>query len=266
MAQGILERFDSSEEESRLGHEHAAAKLRVAMPGIIMSFDETEQTATVQPAITENIRLGQDEAKPTPLPLLTDVPVCFPRVGGYCLTFPVKEGDECLLVFSDMCIDGWWQSGGVQDQVETRRHDLSDAQAILGITSVPQAVTGYSTDSLMLRNEDRDSYFEIVDETKTINIICEENINATAQEKINIDAKSDINIEANDDININTRKNWNVKVQGDADVSVKGNADISVQGNTNITINGASSIKSTGAMTIESGTSIKMTAPQIHLN
>ncbi|MDR0489700.1 MAG: hypothetical protein LBH28_00440, partial [Oscillospiraceae bacterium] len=151
MAQGVLERFDSPEEELRLAIEHAAANLRVSLPGIIISFDADKQTAVVQPVITENIRLGQDEAKPIPLPLLTDVPVFFPRAGGYCLTFPVKPGNECMLIFSVMCIDGWWQSGGVQDQIETRRHDLSDAQAFLGITSQPRKVKDYSTNSVMLR-------------------------------------------------------------------------------------------------------------------
>lgn len=163
MAQGIKERFDSPEEEQRLAGENVAANLRVAIPGIIDSFDPATQTATVQPTISENVRQGQGDAKPTNLPLLTDVPCIFPRAGGYCLTFPVKKGDECLLVFSDMCIDGWWQSGGVQGQMETRRHDLSDAAAILGITSVPRAVVAYSTNSVMLRNEEKSSYIEIAD-------------------------------------------------------------------------------------------------------
>jgi hypothetical protein len=133
-----------------------------------------------------------------------------------------------------MCIDSWWQSGDEQTQVETRRHDLSDAMALLGITSVPRAVTEYSTNSVMLRNEDKDSYFEIVDGSKTINIICEEKINETAK----------------GDINVTTQSNWNVKVQG--------NADIEVDGTTNI--------KSTGAMTIKSDTSITIEAPRIDLN
>jgi hypothetical protein len=161
MAQGIKERFDSPEEEQRLAGENVAANLRVAIPGIVTKFDKATQTVSVQPAISENVRIGQGEAKPTNLPLLTDVPIAFPRAGGYCLTFPAKKGDECLLVFSDMCIDGWWQSGGIQNQMETRRHDLSDAIAILGITSVPQAVSGYSGDSVMLRNEEKSSFVEI---------------------------------------------------------------------------------------------------------
>ncbi|MFW8450019.1 Gp138 family membrane-puncturing spike protein, partial [Klebsiella pneumoniae] len=61
------------------------------------------------------------------LPLLVDVPVVFPRGGGCTLTFPVKPGDECLVIFADRCIDFWWQSGGIQEPVDERMHDLSDA-------------------------------------------------------------------------------------------------------------------------------------------
>lgn len=233
MAQGIKERFDSPEEEQRLAGENVAANLRVAIPGIIKSFDPATQTATVQPAISENVRQGQDDAKPTNLPLLTDVPCIFPRAGGYCLTFPVKEGDECLLVFSDMCIDGWWQSGGVQGQMETRRHDLSDASAILGITSVPRAVKGYSANSVVLRNEDNDSLFEIVDKTKTINI--------TGAENINVTAVSDIT------------------------VTTDGNITVKAKGNIDATADGTFNAKSTGAMTLESAASISLKAPTLNI-
>lgn len=138
----------------------------MAIPGIIQSFDAAKQTATVQPAITENIKIGNRDAQAMNLPILSDVPVQFPRAGGYSVTFPVKSGDECLLVFADMCIDGWWQSGGVQNQMERRRHDLSDAIAIIGITSVPNAVTDYSTDAFQARSDDGSTYIEI----KTPNI------------------------------------------------------------------------------------------------
>lgn len=69
------------------------------------------------------------------IPLLVDVPVVMPRAGGYSLVFVPKVGDECLVVFADMCIDAWWQSGGVQPQADKRRHDLSDGFAIMGCWS-----------------------------------------------------------------------------------------------------------------------------------
>lgn len=112
------------------------SNLRVAMPGIIHAFDPEEQTVSVQPAIREVLSL-EGETQNVEIPLLMDVPVVMPRAGGYMLAFAPRKGDECLVVFSDLCIDSWWQSGGVNNPFEVRRHDLSDGFAILGTWSQP---------------------------------------------------------------------------------------------------------------------------------
>lgn len=114
--------------------ETSAFDIRVAMPGIIRSWDKATQTATVQIAIREKVSNGGNTTE-MEIPLLVDVPVVMPRAGGYSLVFAPSAGDECLVVFADCCIDSWWQSGGVQSQAESRRHDLSDGFAILGCWS-----------------------------------------------------------------------------------------------------------------------------------
>lgn len=101
--------------------------------------------------------------------MLVDVPIVIPRAGGYALTLPIQAGDECLVVFGDMCMDGWWQSGGVQNQVECRRHDLSDGFAIIGVWSQPRVIPGYSTGSAQLRNDAGSAYVELAGDT--INIV-----------------------------------------------------------------------------------------------
>jgi hypothetical protein len=194
MAQGILERFDSPEEEQRLGLDNLSSKIRVCIPGIVETFDPAKQTATVQPAITENIRIGQEEAKPVKLPVLTDVPVHFPRAGGYSITLPVKQGDECILVFADMCIDGWWQSGGTQDQIETRRHDLSDAFAIMGATSQPKKIENYHADNLQMRTDDQSVIIEIDKAAKAVNVTSSGDITLTSGGAITITAAGKITI------------------------------------------------------------------------
>lgn len=161
MGLGISERFNDPDEQQRDAMENMLANLRVAMPGIVQSFDPATQTATVQPAINENVKIGDGERQAMSLPVLSDIPVQFPRGGGYSLTLPIRPGDECLLVFSDSCIDGWWQSGGIQNQMERRRHDLSDATAIMGITSTPRAVPGYSSDTLQVRSDDGSTFIEL---------------------------------------------------------------------------------------------------------
>lgn len=142
--------------------------LRVASPGIIQSFDSKEQTVTVQLAIREKRLEGDGTERWLDIPQLVDVPVVFPRAGGYVLTFPIKPGDECLVIFGDNCMDAWWQSGGVQNQIDCRRHDLSDGYAIPGPWSQPRTIPGYSTNSVQLRNESGSAYVELAGDTVNI--------------------------------------------------------------------------------------------------
>lgn len=128
--------------------------LRVACPGIIQSFDPETQTVTVQLALREHITKPDFTKEWINLPLLLDVPIVIPRADEYCLTMPIREGDECLVIFADMCIDAWFTYGGIQNQIEKRRHDLSDGFAILGTWSQPNRIENYSIDSCELRTLD----------------------------------------------------------------------------------------------------------------
>jgi len=147
------------------------SNLRVALPGIIQSFDPEAVTCVVQPAVKGYESDDAGKKSSLSLPLLVDVPVIFPRGGGVTLTFPVKAGDECLLVFSDRCIDFWWQNGGVQESVDSRMHDLSDAFAIVGPQSQAQKISGISTSAAQFRSDDGSTYLEIDPTTKKMKIV-----------------------------------------------------------------------------------------------
>lgn len=134
--------------------------LKVAIPGVIESFDPDSVTASVRPAI-KGYDGGTEDDGWIELPLLVDVPVIFPRGGGCTLTFPVKAGDECLLIFGDRCIDFWWQNGGVQKPVDMRMHDLSDAFAIVGPQSQAHKISGISTSAAQLRTDDGAAFVEV---------------------------------------------------------------------------------------------------------
>lgn len=126
-----------------------SSMLRVALPGTVESFDAETVTATIQLGI-----LGLSDGESKALSVLNDVPVMFPRGGGCSLTFPVNKGDECLVIFADRCIDFWWQSGGVQEPVDERMHDLSDAFCIVGPQSHAKKIGGISTSAVELRSDD----------------------------------------------------------------------------------------------------------------
>ncbi|MDU6434808.1 MAG: Gp138 family membrane-puncturing spike protein [Pantoea sp.] len=153
--------------------------LRVSMPGIIQSFDPIACTCTVQPAISGQVADEAGAFKSAPLPLLVDVPVVFPRGGGCTITFPVKAGDECLVVFSDRCIDFWWQNGGVQEPVDPRQHDLSDAFAFIGPQSQAEVIGNISTSTLQMRTDDGAAYIELDPSSHAVNIVAPGGLNVT---------------------------------------------------------------------------------------
>ncbi len=166
------------------------ADLRVSVPGIIQSFDAGKQTVTVQIALREKISIkGVNSWRA--IPILVDVPIFMPRAGDYVLTMPITVGDECLVIFGDACMDAWYQSGGVQNQMDKRRHDLSDGFALCGIWSQPRVVSGYSTDSAQLRNLEGTAFVEIKGDV--INVIGS-NINCTATESISLKAGEKISL------------------------------------------------------------------------
>lgn len=153
--------------------------LRVSLPGIIESFDPIACTCTVQPALKGQTADELGNMKSAPLPLLVDVPVIFPRGGGCTITFPVKAGDECLVVFSDRCIDFWWQSGGVQETVDPRQHDLSDAFAIVGPQSQANVISNISSTTLQMRTDDGAAYIELDPNSHAINLVAPGGVNVT---------------------------------------------------------------------------------------
>ena len=155
------ERLDDPEESLRLALENAQANIWTAMPGIVTAVNLTAQTVSVQPAIQGVVSNPDGSTQATNLPVLVDVPIVWPRAGGFALTFPIAAGDEVLVVFGSRCIDSWWQSGGVGAQAEARMHDLSDGFAILAPTSQPKKFSNVSSANVQLRDTAGTTFVEI---------------------------------------------------------------------------------------------------------
>jgi hypothetical protein len=132
-----------------------------AMPGFITGYNPAENTVTVQPSIRGQVRDKHGVLSWVNMPLLIHVPVVFPSGGGFVLTFPIAAGDECLVVFASRCIDAWWQSGGIGNQIELRMHDLSDGFAIPGPYSKPRVPEAISTEATQLRSLDGETYVQV---------------------------------------------------------------------------------------------------------
>lgn len=175
------ERQDSQELVYKAVSDAISTGLRVALPGIIQSFDPEAVTVTVQPAIKGGIRQADGSTVSTSLPLLVDVPAIFPRGGGVTLTFPVKAGDECLVVFGDRCIDFWWQNGGVQEPgTDARQHHLADGFALIGPQSQAQKISGISTSAAQLRTDDGAAFIELDPGSHAVNVTTTGKLTASA--------------------------------------------------------------------------------------
>lgn len=141
--------------------------MHTSMPGIIESFDAVKQIASVQPAVRRIFITLDGDLEilvPTDLPVLINVPVSFPRGGGFSLTFPVKKGDECQLIFCERSIDNWHTYGGVKKPTARRFHSLSDAIAYVGVSSLPNKVPNYSATDVQIKKDDDSVYITLADD------------------------------------------------------------------------------------------------------
>ena len=114
--------------------------------GIIETFYPEDLTADVLIANKRTLGLNQDGTQNTRDFALIRAKIC------YCNpfeTFPIKQGDECILLFSDREIESWFINGQVNPLGYQRMHDLTDAIAIMGIRSLPKMIE-ILTDALHL--------------------------------------------------------------------------------------------------------------------
>jgi hypothetical protein len=138
------------------------AGLWTALPATVAAFDASKVTVSAQATVQAQVHQPDGKWIDTTLPLCVDCPIVYPGGGDFVLTFPLKVGDEGVLVFASRCIDSWWQSGGVQKQAELRMHDLSDGFFFpTGGMSQPHVPSDVSTTGCQLRNKDGTTYVEI---------------------------------------------------------------------------------------------------------
>lgn len=172
------------------------AHIWTALPGIVQSFNSNAITCVIQPAIKAEVLAPDGTSQWTNLPLLLDCPVVPMRGGGCTLTFPIAEGDECLVIFASRCIDAWWTAGGTQVQSEFRMHDLSDGFAIVGPFSQATKISGWSTSAVQLRSNDGEAYLQLNPTSHEIDIVTPGNWSASIGGATTINVTGDANITA----------------------------------------------------------------------
>ncbi len=117
------------------------------MTGTIVAFDAQKQTATIQPDYKKSHR-----GRLIDLPELLDVPVRFPKAGGFVLTLPVKAGDKVALRPQMRSSERFHTGGEYTATDDARSMALSDMEAFLdGGEPLTAPISGFNTDSVELR-------------------------------------------------------------------------------------------------------------------
>lgn len=201
------QRFDDPLATLKAAAANALTDTWTAMPGIIVSFDPVTLLAEVQVGIKSNVTAPDGSKSAIARSLLVDVPVCFPGGGGCTLTFPLADGDECLLIFAARGIDAWVEYGGTQESMPTRRHSMSDAFALVGVRSKARKLPQPAADTTQLRSDDGTTWVEIDPSGQLVNIkapggmtIDAPNVNFTGKVHISDDVTVDTKVTATTDV------------------------------------------------------------------
>lgn len=105
------------------------AKVNTVIPAKVDAYFKDGPYVSATPLIDkimpdgEVIRLGE----------IVKIPVVFPRTSRFRMTYPLEKGDGVLLLFSQRCIDEWYQDGDFSTPVNPRVFALTDAIAIPGL-------------------------------------------------------------------------------------------------------------------------------------
>lgn len=118
-----------------------------SLPGHVLTFDPVKQLAQVQPGIS---RVDISGAEFT-IPPIIEVPVYFPG-GDYCVEYQIDSGCEGDILFSQRCIDGWIQSGGIAANPIGRFHNMQDAMFLPGFRSQPNVLPDFQNNGVRMRN------------------------------------------------------------------------------------------------------------------
>lgn len=137
-----------------------AKDLGTSIAGHILAFDVDTQLAQVQIGVSSRDRKG-NEIIPDPI---IECPVEFSGGGGWSFEHKLVAGDEGLIIFSQRCLDGWIQTGGVANNPIARFHDKQDACFIPGVRSKPNAIKDFQNNGIRLRNADASVYHWLKDD------------------------------------------------------------------------------------------------------
>lgn len=120
--------------------------IHTALPARIEKYNFRECRAEVKPLIKKEYENNIIQE----LPIITNVPVIWPRTQDGSITFPLNRGDTILIIFSERALENWLSKGDLTVAGNKRKFDLTDAIAIPGLFSFNNSVKTESGDKFEL--------------------------------------------------------------------------------------------------------------------
>ena len=128
--------------------------------GTIKAFDPDTQFATVEIICNDTASTLDQNYVNVPPTVLIDVPVEFPRDLGYCITFPIKGGEDCIVEFFEQGISHWQYENrrrynvvnGRPEPAARRRYDRSDAVCRVAIGNLQTKIPNFNAADFEIRN------------------------------------------------------------------------------------------------------------------
>ena len=148
-------------------------RVRTAMPAEVISFNESQNTVTVQPLLQRKVR-----GVVSNMPPVMDVPVVFYGGGGFVVTFTPEPGDVCTLVVCDRSLAAWKNKGGITDPADHRSHDVTDSVAVFGLNAFGAAYQDIKS-GIDIRSRDGQTSLNVGDDIITASLGGEEMLRIT---------------------------------------------------------------------------------------
>lgn len=128
---------------------HAIAKIE--------KVDYENQTVDAQIAYDKTILVrnsnGDYDKTFPPYSLLVKIPFVHLRGGKTGLSLPIQVGDDALIIFNDRDYSNWYRGSNKGGPPSNRLHNMSDAIAIVGLSSKISNLSQYDNTNPVLYNE-----------------------------------------------------------------------------------------------------------------
>lgn len=141
-------------------------------PGIVRAFYPEKNMVDAQVAVKAKRPVIDGKVEYEELPLIVNVPLAVPYspAAGLGMTFPIRAGDPCTLLFSDRMINLFLHRGEMSLPEENgldnrttcpRQHEIEDAICFPGVILKNSVFKDWNNDAVEIRDLERKVYASV---------------------------------------------------------------------------------------------------------